>query len=139
MKPLERELLLGGHPELLANLDLPKVISQESACSPSTTDLFYSEEPNEIAQAKAICATCPVRAECLTWAVPNEDYGVWGGLDEVERRQLRAGAQLLSIEERRRIKEFRADLLSSKRAEEVAEVWHLTPRTIFRLRAAVVA
>jgi WhiB family redox-sensing transcriptional regulator len=38
-------------------------------------------------QAKAICATCPVRVECLEYALrTREPYGIWGGLNEAERR-----------------------------------------------------
>jgi WhiB family redox-sensing transcriptional regulator len=41
------------------------------------------------AQAKHICAQCPVRAECLDHAVrTNQNLGVWGGLTESERRDL---------------------------------------------------
>ena len=37
-------------------------------------------------KAKAVCAACPVRAECLTYAVSRpEKYGTWGGLNEEER------------------------------------------------------
>ncbi len=41
--------------------------------------------------AKAVCARCPVREACLIHAlVAGEDYGVWGGLDELERKAVRA-------------------------------------------------
>lgn len=47
----------------------------------------------QVAEAKAVCATCPVAAECLTWAMDNgQDAGVWGGLDEDERRELKRRA-----------------------------------------------
>ena len=37
-------------------------------------------------KAKAICAQCPVRAECLDYALSRpEKYGTWGGLNEDER------------------------------------------------------
>jgi len=37
-------------------------------------------------KAKAVCNACPVRAECLTYAVSRpEKYGTWGGLNEEER------------------------------------------------------
>jgi WhiB family redox-sensing transcriptional regulator len=42
--------------------------------------------------AKAICALCPVKDECLEWALgagSSSEYGVWGGLTEEERRGLR--------------------------------------------------
>jgi WhiB family transcriptional regulator, redox-sensing transcriptional regulator len=39
--------------------------------------------------AKAICKTCPVRRECLDYAIRiREPHGIWGGLNEVERKQL---------------------------------------------------
>ena len=41
-------------------------------------------------RAKAICAQCEVRPECLEWAMATgQDAGVWGGLSEDERRALR--------------------------------------------------
>ncbi len=39
--------------------------------------------------AKAVCAACQVRSECLSWALANhERLGVWGGTTERERRVL---------------------------------------------------
>lgn len=39
------------------------------------------------AVAKAICVRCPVRAECLEYALGvRENHGIWGGLNEMERR-----------------------------------------------------
>ncbi|MGA2036314.1 MAG: WhiB family transcriptional regulator [Acidimicrobiales bacterium] len=40
-------------------------------------------------RAKAICATCIVRRECLEYAIRiREAHGIWGGLNEIERKQL---------------------------------------------------
>lgn len=40
-------------------------------------------------RAKAVCAGCPVRTECLAHALDHRiEYGVWGGLTERERRSL---------------------------------------------------
>lgn len=40
-------------------------------------------------RAKAICAACPVRKECLDYALRAQElHGIWGGLNEVERREL---------------------------------------------------
>ena len=37
-------------------------------------------------KAKAVCLSCPVRGECLNYAVSRpEKYGTWGGLNEEER------------------------------------------------------
>ncbi len=44
------------------------------------TSLFFSEDPIDIARAKAICSKCPVRAPCLAGALERaEPVGVWGG------------------------------------------------------------
>ena len=41
--------------------------------------------------AKSICAVCPVRRACLDYAVQiREPHGIWGGLNELERKQLMA-------------------------------------------------
>lgn len=41
--------------------------------------------------AKAVCLTCPVRAECAAHALAaREPYGVWGGFTEAERLRLLA-------------------------------------------------
>lgn len=42
-------------------------------------------------QAKAVCAGCPVRAECLAYGL-HEPYGVWGGRTTRERRLIRKAA-----------------------------------------------
>lgn len=40
-------------------------------------------------RAKAICTGCVVRRECLDYAITiREPHGIWGGLNEVERKQL---------------------------------------------------
>jgi WhiB family transcriptional regulator, redox-sensing transcriptional regulator len=46
----------------------------------SLTHLFFSEDPMELARARAICSTCTVRTLCLARALERrEPYGVWGG------------------------------------------------------------
>lgn len=40
--------------------------------------------------AKSVCGGCPVRAECLVWAIEALPYGIAGGLSEDERARLRA-------------------------------------------------
>lgn len=48
------------------------------------------EDVGAIAKAKAVCATCPVASECLTWAIEtNQGEGIWGGHTPRERRVLR--------------------------------------------------
>ena len=56
------------------------------------TNLFYTieEERSVVAydyinSLRSICASCPIWKECLTYAMENENYGMWGGLTSVER------------------------------------------------------
>lgn len=45
-------------------------------------------------EAKAVCNRCPVREQCLQWALDTRvEYGVWGGLDENERCSLRRNSR----------------------------------------------
>ncbi|WEH43280.1 WhiB family transcriptional regulator [Streptomyces sp. NBC_01218] len=63
-----------------------------AACREEDPDLFFpigSTGPalHQTEEAKAVCNACPVREECLRWALENnQDSGVWGGLAEDERR-----------------------------------------------------
>lgn len=48
------------------------------------------EDVAGIAKAKAVCATCPVTDQCLSWSiVTNQIEGIWGGLTQKERRRVR--------------------------------------------------
>lgn len=66
-------------------LDLQPDLSWErdAACAgatPETARLFFSDELTEIADAKRICAGCPVIVECLDTALARgEQWGIWGG------------------------------------------------------------
>lgn len=60
-----------------------------AACRGHGHDLFFSDEALDVLAAKAICAACPVQAECLQKALDNDEHGIWGGLTEVERRLYR--------------------------------------------------
>ena len=61
-----------------------------AACEGAPSDIFYPENEFEAAEAKAICARCPVRAICLETALRNKErYGVWGGLTPRERARAR--------------------------------------------------
>ncbi|HEY2579006.1 MAG TPA: WhiB family transcriptional regulator [Streptosporangiaceae bacterium] len=65
------------------------------ACRGSDPELFFpiahaGPAASQLAKARAICAQCPVQRECLEFAVESgQDFGVWGGMSEGERRVLR--------------------------------------------------
>jgi len=59
-------------------------------CSGSDPDLWFSPGAIEHKEAKRICRDCPVRRECLEYALATPvDQGVWGGMTERERRSYR--------------------------------------------------
>ena len=64
---------------------------QLAGCRGVDPDIFYpaSEDDDDAAEAKAVCAACPVREPCLEHALlVREKHGVWGGLTERERRRV---------------------------------------------------
>ncbi|MGI8810564.1 MAG: WhiB family transcriptional regulator [Acidimicrobiales bacterium] len=80
-------------PETLTTYD-PHHWRLEAACRDLDTATFFPETDDGVAAAKAICATCPVREACLEFAlVTRQDDGVWGGIDENERRRIRRRRQ----------------------------------------------
>ena len=71
--------------------DRPLGWQQDSLCSQpkyqKCRDDFFSDDIDAIETAKSICSLCPVRKECLSWALDNREiWGVWGGRDENEIR-----------------------------------------------------
>ena len=63
---------------------------EDAACRGADVEIFFPPTDEAADQAKAICAACPVREECLEYALlTRQDDGVWGGLTETERRRLR--------------------------------------------------
>lgn len=65
------------------------------ACRRSDPELFFPVSPagpsaDQAARAKLICTGCPVQPECLEFALDSgQDFGVWGGTSESERRKMR--------------------------------------------------
>jgi len=58
-----------------------------AACADTPKHLFFPAPGESLKPAKAICATCPVRAECLDYALSQPEMrGVWGGTSERQRR-----------------------------------------------------
>jgi len=73
-----------------ARIDPQVDVGRWARCSDgrgSFTHLFFSDDPMELARAKAICSRCVLRERCLAGALERgEEYGVWGGEMLVEGR-----------------------------------------------------
>ena len=78
----------------------------EARCIGADPELFFpigtSEDAlSQVAEAKTVCRGCSVRADCLEWSLATfQDAGVWGGLDEEERRVIRRARRREATEER---------------------------------------
>ena len=71
----------------------------KAACRGPQASVFFpppqferkDEKLEREGRAKEICLTCAVRKDCLEYAIAiREPHGIWGGLNEVERKQLLA-------------------------------------------------
>ena len=63
---------------------------EQAACGAFDPEIFFGTTAADERRAKAICGTCGVRTECLVLALSSAmEFGVWGGLNERERRSLR--------------------------------------------------
>lgn len=85
-----------GHPEPRSAVDVwnrlyvesPEWVESE-ACSRVDPELFFPEKGGGVREARKICAECPVRIECLAYAIAHDErFGFWGGTSERERRRL---------------------------------------------------
>ncbi len=62
---------------------------QAAVFFPPTHAERKEEKADREVRAKEICSTCVVRSDCLEYAVRiREPHGIWGGLNETERKQL---------------------------------------------------
>jgi hypothetical protein len=65
-------------------------------------DHFFSQDFSQKYTAKNLCFSCPVRSQCLQWALEHRQiWGIWGGKDEVEIRRT-LSVSYLGEETRRR-------------------------------------
>ena len=68
---------------------------QQAICRDTDPDLFFpvgttGQALVQIERAREVCNQCPVKRDCLEFALEtNQDSGIWGGTSEEERRKLR--------------------------------------------------
>ena len=66
---------------------------EQALCAQTDPEAFFPEKGGSTREAKKICTGCEVKAQCLEYALANDErFGIWGGLSERERRRLRRRA-----------------------------------------------
>ena len=75
----------------------------DALCAQLDPEAFFPEKGGSTREAKRACRACPVRTECLDYALATDPrFGVWGGLSERERRRAasdgRTAAQIIAAE-----------------------------------------
>ena len=62
-------------------------------CAQTDPEAFFPEKGGSTREAKRVCQSCDVRAECLEYALAHDErFGIWGGLSERERRRFKKRA-----------------------------------------------
>ena len=134
MKKAMTDLILGVYPEFLENLVIPEELTKGGACAGSDLNIFFSENLGEINQALQICNSCPIRQQCIDYALFAEEYGVWGGTTQAQRNKMRGGKPVFTLEERRFAVQFRNDAAKLP-AAEFARKYEMTERSCFRWKS----
>jgi WhiB family transcriptional regulator, redox-sensing transcriptional regulator len=61
----------------------------QADCTTADPELFFPATGDQADEAKRICASCPVKPECLEYSLATaQEFGIWGGLTEQERQAL---------------------------------------------------
>ena len=62
---------------------------EKAKCKKTKEVDFHSDDYKEVKKAIAFCKNCPVKTQCLQYALEhNMKYGVWGGTSAYSRRKL---------------------------------------------------
>lgn len=61
----------------------------DAVCASTDPEVFFPEPGYSSAPAKRICLACDVRVQCQEWAIEHGEKGIWGGLSEGQRREIR--------------------------------------------------
>ena len=86
------------------NTDTPPAdFFDDAACKGADTSVFFPVSESGGAEARAICAECPVAEQCLEYAIQtHQPDGIWGGLNGIERHRLVRRRQKIAREQRDR-------------------------------------
>ncbi len=85
------ELMVGEALDYLFDVVEDERDWQERAlCAQTDPEAFFPEKGGSTREAKRICLGCEVRTDCLKYALEHDErFGIWGGLSERQRRNLK--------------------------------------------------
>ena len=73
----------------ISSIDVTGEWEDRALCRMVDADIFFAHGATQEYRAKVVCKTCPVRGECLAYALRYRvEHGVWGGLTDRERRRV---------------------------------------------------
>jgi WhiB family redox-sensing transcriptional regulator len=111
---------------------------QSAACKGETVDRFFNPPGTVPFEALALCYRCPVRADCLDYAVENRiEHGLWGGLTAKQRIDRRRGH--VTVDHHMFPAEIRSGILvrfdAGMTTREIAVEFGCSQRTVNRVLA----
>jgi len=97
---------MSARSNLTKNL-VPRFVFEDTPlCSEVDPELFFPQESEvggiiyskyvNVTAAKQICDACPLKLQCLEYAMSSNEIGIWGGTTEHQRRSLRRGRMRLT-------------------------------------------
>ena len=116
------------------NIITPPAWMADGLCAQVDPDTWFPERGGSTREAKAVCRRCPVRAECLAYALANDArFGVWGGTSERDRRRMKRPAGQPPADPRANEVRRLATRLTDP---EIAVRLGCSARTVLRIRQA---
>src|SRR5690625_1435088 len=94
---------VAGSELALVDLGVPGLFAEDeeeswqdrALCAQTDPEACFPEKGGSTREAKKICTGCEVKAECLEYALANDErFGIWGGLSERERRRIKREAAM---------------------------------------------
>jgi WhiB family redox-sensing transcriptional regulator len=73
----------------------------KAACADEDKRLFFPDEPGMsitetrllVKAAKEVCSGCEIKIQCASWAIQNNEKGIWGGTTTWDRKLMRRNAK----------------------------------------------
>ena len=118
----------------LTNIVAPPTWAASALCAQTDPELFFPEKGGSTREAKALCRRCPVRDDCLDYALAHDArFGIWGGTSERDRRRMKRPAGQPPADPRANEVRRLATRLTDA---EVAARLGCSTRTVLRIRKA---